>query len=95
MKYWGESPLRRQKKWLPDLDLNQDKLNQNQLCYRYTIGQNRRQYTALLAKIKPGIEKKRKKAVSPCFDLTFSGRCAILIYLKVHSVVSTGCRVFS
>ena len=27
------------KKWLPDLDSNQDKLNQNQLCYRYTIGQ--------------------------------------------------------
>ena len=26
--------------WLPDLDSNQDKLNQNQLCYRYTIGQN-------------------------------------------------------
>ena len=50
------------KKWLPDLDSNQDKLNQNQLCYRYTIGQNRRQYTALLAKIKPGIEKKQKKA---------------------------------
>ena len=25
--------------WLPDLDSNQDKLNQNQLCYRYTIGQ--------------------------------------------------------
>ena len=30
---------KRQKKWLPDLDLNQDKLNQNQLCYRYTIRQ--------------------------------------------------------
>ncbi len=27
-------------KWLPDLDSNQDKLNQNQLCYHYTIGQN-------------------------------------------------------
>ena len=26
-------------KWLPDLDSNQDKLNQNQLCYHYTIGQ--------------------------------------------------------
>jgi len=48
-----------------------------------------------LAKIKPGIEKKRKKADFPGLDLTFSGRCAILIYLKVHSVVSTGCRVFS
>ena len=24
--------------WLPDLDSNQDKLNQNQLCYHYTIG---------------------------------------------------------
>ena len=30
----------RQKKWLPDQDLNLDKLNQNQLCYRYTIGQS-------------------------------------------------------
>ena len=28
-----------QKKWLPDQDSNLDKLNQNQLCYRYTIGQ--------------------------------------------------------
>ena len=27
------------KKWLPDLDSNQNKLIQNQLCYRYTIGQ--------------------------------------------------------
>ena len=27
------------KRWLPDLDSNQDKLNQNQLCYHYTIGQ--------------------------------------------------------
>ena len=25
--------------WLPDLDSNQDKLIQNQLCYHYTIGQ--------------------------------------------------------
>ena len=31
---------RGQKKWLPDQDLNLDKLNQNQLCYRYTIGQS-------------------------------------------------------
>ena len=31
---------KRQKKWLPDQDLNLDKLNQNQLCYRYTIGQS-------------------------------------------------------
>ena len=30
----------RQKKWLPDQDLNLDKLNQNPLCYRYTIGQS-------------------------------------------------------
>ena len=27
------------KKWLPDKDSNLDKLDQNQLCYRYTIGQ--------------------------------------------------------
>ena len=26
-----------QKKWQPDLDSNQDKVNQNHLCYRYTI----------------------------------------------------------
>ena len=88
----GKSGL---KKWLPDLDSNQDKLNQNQLCYRYTIGQNRRQYTVFLVKIKPGIEKKTKNTFFPGWDLTFSGRCAIFIYLKVHSVASTGCRVFS
>ncbi len=27
----------RAKKWQPDLDSNQDKVNQNHLCYRYTI----------------------------------------------------------
>ena len=26
--------------WLPDKDSNLDKLIQNQLCYRYTIGQS-------------------------------------------------------
>ena len=26
-------------KWLPNQDSNLDKLNQNQLCYHYTIGQ--------------------------------------------------------
>ena len=26
-----------QKKWQPDLDSKQDKVNQNHLCYRYTI----------------------------------------------------------
>ena len=26
--------------WLPDLDSNQDKVNQNHLCYHYTIRQN-------------------------------------------------------
>ena len=30
-----------EEEWLPDLDSNQDKLNQNQLCYRYTIGQTK------------------------------------------------------
>lgn len=32
--------LRREKgeKWLPNKDSNLNKLNQNQLCYRYTIG---------------------------------------------------------
>ena len=27
------------KKWLPDMDLNHDKENQNLSCYHYTIGQ--------------------------------------------------------
>ena len=26
--------------WLPDMDLNHDKVIQSHLCYRYTIGQN-------------------------------------------------------
>lgn len=30
------------KRWLPDLDLNQDKQIQSLLCYRYTIGQDGR-----------------------------------------------------
>ncbi len=28
-----------QMKWLPDMDLNHDKVIQSHLCYRYTIGQ--------------------------------------------------------
>ena len=28
--------------WLPDMDLNHDKVIQSHLCYRYTIGQCRR-----------------------------------------------------
>ena len=27
--------------WLPDMDLNHDKVIQSHLCYRYTIGQER------------------------------------------------------
>jgi hypothetical protein len=27
-------------RWLPDMDLNHDKVIQSHLCYRYTIGQN-------------------------------------------------------
>ena len=27
------------RKWLPDMDLNHDKVIQSHLCYRYTIGQ--------------------------------------------------------
>jgi hypothetical protein len=27
-------------KWLPDMDLNHDKVIQSHLCYRYTIGQD-------------------------------------------------------
>lgn len=29
---------KRKEKWLPNKDSNLNKLNQNQLCYRYTIG---------------------------------------------------------
>lgn len=29
---------KRKGKWLPNKDSNLNKLNQNQLCYRYTIG---------------------------------------------------------
>ena len=28
--------------WLPDMDLNHDKVIQSHLCYRYTIGQDGR-----------------------------------------------------
>ena len=28
--------------WLPDMDLNHDKVIQSHLCYRYTIGQCKR-----------------------------------------------------
>ena len=28
------------KNWLPDMDLNHDKVIQSHLCYRYTIGQS-------------------------------------------------------
>jgi hypothetical protein len=28
--------------WLPDMDLNHDKVIQSHLCYRYTIGQTGR-----------------------------------------------------
>ena len=44
---------KRQKKWLPDQDLNLDKLNQNQLCYRYTIGQSVLQKMAPAAGFEP------------------------------------------
>lgn len=29
------------REWLPDMDLNHDKVIQSHLCYRYTIGQRR------------------------------------------------------
>ena len=31
----------RDRRWLPDMDLNHDKQIQSLLCYRYTIGQTR------------------------------------------------------
>ncbi len=44
-----EDPERRRyrEKWLPNKDSNLDKLNQNQLCYRYTIGQYARECHSL------------------------------------------------
>jgi hypothetical protein len=36
----------REKKWLSDLDSNQDKVLQRDLCYHYTIGQRRRKLAA-------------------------------------------------
>ena len=42
------------KVWLPDQDSNLDKLNQNQLCYRYTIGQAVTYYSLILKKSKWG-----------------------------------------
>ncbi len=34
----GDSETKKKGKWLPNKDSNLNKLNQNQLCYRYTIG---------------------------------------------------------
>ena len=34
--------LRSEFEWLPDMDLNHDKVIQSHLCYRYTIGQDGR-----------------------------------------------------
>lgn len=45
MKYWKNAGVK--SKWLPDQDLNLDKQIQNLLCYRYTIGQCRREKTKL------------------------------------------------
>ena len=36
LRFCGERELR---SWLPDMDLNHDKVIQSHLCYRYTIGQ--------------------------------------------------------
>ena len=49
------------KKWLPDQDSNLDKLNQNQLCYRYTIGQNKVNIHRILLKSSPKLKKSPKK----------------------------------
>jgi hypothetical protein len=38
-----------QSRWLPDLDLNQDKQIQSLLCYRYTIGQTAPENPTLFA----------------------------------------------
>ena len=60
------------KEWLPDLDSNQDKLNQNQLCYRYTIGQNAGKYTSDFSKIKPEKKKSPKKRLIFRMELDFA-----------------------
>ena len=32
--------IKEEMNWLPDMDLNHDKVIQSHLCYRYTIGQS-------------------------------------------------------
>ena len=39
-------------RWLPDLDLNQDKQIQSLLCYRYTIGQSTNKSPFILATVR-------------------------------------------
>lgn len=38
--------------WLPNMDLNHDKLLQRQLCYRYTIRQWEGQFTGFRVTVK-------------------------------------------
>src|SRR4051812_6133344 len=38
LSQWAKE--KKSKKWLPDMDLNHDKVIQSHLCYRYTIGQS-------------------------------------------------------
>lgn len=59
-------------KWLPDQDLNLDKLNQNQLCYRYTIRHQR--FTVYL--IYPLFEKKQAGKTKNQKFFNFPAVCA-------------------
>ena len=49
---------KRQKKWQTYKDSNLDKVNQNHLCYRYTIGLRTRHNISPFKKISSGIAKK-------------------------------------
>ena len=37
--------------WLPDMDLNHDKVIQSHLCYRYTIGQVKAAVSVILSSL--------------------------------------------
>ena len=53
--------------WLPDQDSNLDKLNQNQLCYHYTIGQSSCLMFSLAAR--PGLEPRQTEPESVVLPL--------------------------
>ena len=50
------------KSWLPDMDLNHDKVIQSHLCYRYTIGQSEGPYRLITFHR----QSSRQTAGTPC-----------------------------